>query len=282
MALAHARLAVTVLVTGGLLLSAGAGRRARADAPASAPNAGLEDEVDLASGAFVRGAIVEFEPGSHVVLKLANGELRRIPIAEVRAAIRGGRPLPLAGEPAVPGPAEPPPDLGPIPATSDLARELGKIPGPRVRLEVTSNRMAMLERQISDVEGTEIVAYHIVCMLPCRIPLPVADPQNYRIGGYGSQPTPWFKLPSADSQLRAQLSGASSHLWPPATLLGAVLFGAIGGGFLALHAIADTGRWSQITGWGFAGVGGAFLLTSGVLWAAVPDSNYSLRPLGKP
>ena len=162
--------------------------------------------------------------------------------------------------------------------TSDLGRVLAAIPGPRIRLFASADRLAILERRIGTPGSNDSVAYHVVCSLPCTATLPVADRELYRIGGYLSQATPWFSLPATDAQVQATLVRATWTLWPTASLVGGVLFGVLGGSLMAVHATMDTAEWTQTTSIGLLSVGGAFMLTSAVLWLVQPSSRVSLTP----
>jgi hypothetical protein len=161
---------------------------------------------------------------------------------------------------------------------SDLGRVLSNIPGPRLRLFATSNRASILQRRIADEGSNDSVSYHVVCVLPCKATLPAADHELYRIGGYRSQATPWFSLPAGDAQVHGDLAHATWKLWPTSSLVAGMLFVALGGSFMALHAIADTPQWTQTTGVGLIGVGGTFVATSAVLWLISPTSRVSIQP----
>ena len=253
----------------------------------------LADAVELKNGAYLRGLILEVDPASHLTLKLPSGEVRRIPIAEIASAERSGRPLKLPNAPATPsasptGPSEAPP-AGETPAPKakpqrELDRLLAAIPGPRVTLTVTANRDAYLERLIGSADG-DLVAYHLVCRVPCRLELPALDPIRYRIDGRRTEPTDWFQLPRHNAHVEADLVSNMWPLWPRALLVGGTIFGLVGGGMIGGWALdhggltSDTANstWVRDVGIGLASVGGGMYLTSGVLFLVRPTTSLGIE-----
>ncbi|HEV8547817.1 MAG TPA: hypothetical protein VGQ57_02295, partial [Polyangiaceae bacterium] len=92
------RLLVAIPALCGLSLATLEARSQTASTPSEAA---VADSVELKNGGYLRGLIVEVEPASHVSLRMPDGQLRRIPVAEIEAAERNGKPLVLA--PPAPG-----------------------------------------------------------------------------------------------------------------------------------------------------------------------------------
>jgi hypothetical protein len=260
----------------------------------------LTDAVELKNGGYLRGLIVEVDPASHVSIRLPDGQVRRIPVAEIESADRDGKTIALSGTratppapapstsgaPAVPAPPNAAPAAPPAPVTappaappvaqSELDEILRKIPGPRVRIEAEANRTAFLERLIGEPDE-DAVGYHLVCKLPCRVDLPSADLQRYRVANLRLQPTDWFHLPKYDARVRADLASDMYPIWERSMLIGGFVFGAIGGSFLGINELSGKKEWARDTGYVVAGVGGAFLITSGIFWLFSPRTSYSLE-----
>ncbi len=250
------------------------------DAPAvGAGNAAdFPDAVDMKDGSFLRGVIVEWTPGSHLTIRLPSGELRRVPAGDVRAASRAGQAMKVGPELSaqVDSPEVPRVPSEPLRPRTELEHELAGIPGPRVQLDLSSNRHAILQRRIGVDYGDSLVAYHMVCALPCKAVVPALDPQLYRIGGARAQATPWFKAPAKDAEVRAHLVRDAWQLWPGGALTAGLLLGAIGGAGYGLYAVDATGPWSKYSGLGLLGLGGGFVISSAVLWVLQPESRVAI------
>src|SRR6185503_19146483 len=235
-------LSVSLLALAAALVTPHAWGQTQAPEPTSQAGA-LSDAVELKNGAYLRGLILEVDPTSHLTLKLPNGDVRRIPIGEVAAAERSGRPLKLPGAqapaPAPPKEAPSAPGTKAAPPTRELDRLLAAIPGPRVTMTVLAGRDAYLERQIGSGDNADLVAYHLVCRAPCRMQLPALDPVRYRIDGRRTEATEWFHLPRYNAKLQADLVSDMWPLWPRALLVGSVIFGVIGGSMIGGYALAD-------------------------------------------
>ncbi len=266
-----------------------------ARAQSNVADASLTDAVELKNGGYLRGLIVEVEPASHLSIRLPDGQIRRIPVAEIESADRNGKPIALSAQasaPAAPAPstsaaaatpasttpnaAPAAPSTPPPPAQSELDGILAKIPGPRVRIEAEANRTAFLERLIGEPDE-DAVGYHLVCKLPCRVDLPSADLQRYRIANLRLQPTDWFHLPKYDARVHADLASDMYPIWERSMVIGGFVFGAIGGSFLGINELSGKKEWARDTGYVIAGVGGAFLVTSGIFWLFSPRTSYSLE-----
>ena len=286
---------LSLLTLAAALVSPLAWGQTRASEPSQA--GALADAVELKNGAYLRGLILEVDPSSHLALKLPSGEVRKIPIAEVASAERSGKPLKLgaaaeaAGEPPAapppappssapaatePAPPAPPPPMPPAP-TREVDRLLAAIPGPRVKLSVDASEGAFLEREIGKSSGT-LVAYHVVCQIPCKLELPALDPIRYRIDGNRTEATDWFKLPQSDSRIRAELASDTWGLWPPGLLVAGSMLALVGGGMIAGYALADGSDGVRNVGIGLAAGGGVLLATSGVLYLVRPTSTLSIEP----
>jgi hypothetical protein len=265
------------------------------DAGKVVPDSSLADAVELKNGGYIRGLIVEFDPTSHLNLRLPSGQVQRIAVAEIQSAERAGRPLVLAPAPAAPTPtsappapsgsatagASPSPPVAVSPAVpeqndSGLERQLAAIPGPRIRLDAFANQPSYLQRLIGRT-GEEAIAYHLVCKVPCRVDLPANDPMRYRISNVGIEPTDWFKLPNRNAKVNARLVSDMWALWPKAMLVGGVTFGLVGGSFLGINALSGDKAWARDTGFVLAGFSGAFFVTSGLIWLLHPRSRLSIE-----
>ncbi|HTQ07154.1 MAG TPA: hypothetical protein VMI54_25030, partial [Polyangiaceae bacterium] len=278
----------------------------RALAQSAAADPTLTDAVELKNGGYLRGMIVEVDPANHVSIRLPDGQVRRIPVAEIEEADRDGKPINLAGSGALapakpaanpagtpasaaplpapaatpgtpaPAPGAPAPaPAAPAPAQSELDGILAKIPGPRVHIEAEATRTAFLERLIGEPDE-DAVGYHLVCKLPCRVDLPAADLQRYRIANLRMQPTDWFRLPKYDARLHADLASDMYPIWERSMLIGGFVFGAIGGSFLGINELSGKKEWARDTGFVLVGIGGAFLVTSGIFWLFSPRTSYSV------
>jgi hypothetical protein len=286
------RLLVAIPALVGFSLATGG---VRAQTPTAASEAAVADAVELKNGGYLRGLIVEVEPGSHLSLRLANGEVRRIPVSEIESADHAGKPVNLGVAPAAPSASPDAATPGPgaaavaplapaaasaaAPApvtpqgTSELDRILMAIPGPRVKLEFHANRTSYLERRIGDPDDNA-VAYHLVCKLPCQLALPAADAVPYRIGDLRLQPTEWFQLPKYNARVRADLASDMWPVWTRSMLVGGVVFGLVGGSMYGINELSGKKEWARDTGLVLMGVSGAFFVASGLFWLLSPHSSY--------
>ena len=236
----------------------------------------VEDIVELHNGGFVRGELVELDPGHFISIRMPGGELRRIPIADVKRAMHGAKTIDLAPPPPPPVTAADAERTVDLPGASNRASELRSIleaiPGQRVRLRLITNRPSILERKLGADPGDDTVAYHIVCALPCEVRIPREDKAPYRVGGYRARATEWFTLPATDSDMDVHLVSNTWAMWPPATLIGGLVFGALGGGLLLANHEDVGGHWTKYPGFGLAGLGAGLLVSSAVLWLFEPKS----------
>jgi hypothetical protein len=257
----------------------------------------IADAVELKDGTYLRGLIIEVEPANHVSLRLPDGQVRRIAIENVKSAERGGKSLelglaptampsaaPLVGGAAAAsaGPAGPAPVVAPAPAvggpeaSTDLGRVLATIPGPRIRLQTQANRPAFLERRIGDADE-DVVAYHLVCKVPCSVELPAADPVPYRIGYSRLQPTNWFALPKYSARVKADLASDMYRVWTRSMLVGGFVFGTVGGTMYGINEASGKKPWARDTGLVLLGLSGACFLTSGLFWLFSPHTTYVIE-----
>ena len=248
----------------------------------------MADAVELKNGGYLRGLIVEFDPATHVSLRMPDGQIRSIPVAEIESAERGGKalsfaPAPpvaaavVAATPTVANSAAPAVVPAPKHAPSELERILAAIPGPRVTLEASANRSAFLERRIGETDENA-VAYHLVCKLPCRVELPVGDLVPYRVANLRLDPTDWFQVPKSNARVRVDLTSDMWPIWTRATLVGGFFFGATGGAFLGINELSGKKDWARDTGYVLLGVGGACFIASGILALFSPHTSYTLEP----
>jgi hypothetical protein len=267
-------------------------------APASS-EAAVSDAVELKNGGYLRGLIIEVQPGSHLSLRLPDGEVRRIPVAEVASAERGGKPVELAAVAAggtVPATAAAPPGAtgqappaAPLAAaapaattaaasksTAELDRILSAIPGPRVKLELDANRSSFLQRRIGE-EDENTVAYHLVCKLPCRVELPAGDPIQYRVGNMRLDPTDWFHVPKYNVRMHVDLASDMWPVWQNTMLVSGVVVGLTGASFLGINALTGQEAWARNTGYVLLGVSGASFVAAGLFWLFSPHSTYTIE-----
>jgi hypothetical protein len=263
-----------------LLIAALVAPEVRAQPAPSGPAAGqakLADAIELKNGAYLRGLILEVDPASHLSIELPTGEVRKIPIAEIAAAERSGKPLKFLESAAAAEPTRPPPRPSDSePPKRELDRILAGIRGPRVKLTLETNRDAYFERRIGS-GLSDYVAYHLVCQVPCNAELPANDPVPYRIDGDRTEPTEWFQLPRYNARIKADLVSNMWPIWPRAMLVGGTIFTLVGGGMLGGWALADGSDGVRNVGIGLAAAGGVFFLASGVLFLVRPHSTYEIE-----
>jgi hypothetical protein len=96
-------------------------------------------------------------------------------VSEIVSAERSGRPLTFVKAEAPPVNASPKRHRSP-PPSSRSARSTAfspAIPGPRVKLTLSANYDAFLERRIGrEHVQSNYVAYHFICQVPCTDELP--------------------------------------------------------------------------------------------------------------
>ena len=154
------------------------------------------DSVYLRSGGMFRGRVTEIVPGSHVQIKLENGEAKRLPWTDVDRVIVASTNVP------------PPPN----------AAKLGPAPkdGPMAHVHINAGgHQAFLIRQPA---GTSDWA--TACEAPCDQEMPIGD--TYKIAGNGFRTTKEFKL-------EAEPGGAVEL-----SVDGPNWFGIIGGGLITI------------------------------------------------
>lgn len=260
---------------------------AHAEPAAASSEAAVSDAVELKNGGYLRGLIIEVEPGSHLSLRTPDGQVRRIPLAEVASAERGGKPVDLKPPPAATGGT---PALAPVAATAaagtktappakaqtELERILAAIPGPRVKLELDANRSSFLQRRIGE-EDENTVAYHLVCKLPCRVELPAGDLVPYRVSNLRLDPTAWFRVPQYNARLKMDLASNIWPVWQNTMIVSGVVFGVTGGSFLGINALTGQEAWARNTGYVLLGVGGASFVAAGLFWLLSPHSTYTIE-----
>lgn len=268
----------------------------RAQAAPTPSEAAVADSVELKNGGYLRGLIVEVDPASHVSLRTPDGQIRRIPVAEIEAADRAGKPLALTPPPtgttptaaapaaAAAAPTGPAPNTArpaapvapPVKRQSELEHILAGIPGPRVKLAVQANRSAFLQRRIGEPDENA-VAYHLVCKLPCEVELPAEDRVPYRVSNLRLSPTEWFTVPKYNARVRVDLASDMWPVWTRSMLVSGVLFGVTGGAFVGINELSGEKQWARTTGYALLGVGGACLIASGLFALFSPRTSYSLE-----
>ena len=268
---------------------------AHAEPAAASSEAAVSDAVELKNGGYLRGLIIEVEPGSHLSLRTPDGQVRRIPLAEVASAERGGKPVDLKAPPgaatavppagAAPSPALPPvagvaatgtKPAPPAKTPTELERILAAIPGPRVKLELDANRSSFLQRRIGE-DDENTVAYHLVCKLPCRVELPAGDLVPYRVSNLRLDPTAWFRVPQYNARLKMDLASNIWPVWRNTMIVSGVVFGVTGGSFLGINALTGQETWARTTGYVLLGAGGATFVAAGLFWLLSPHSTYTIE-----
>lgn len=274
--------------------------QAHAEPAAASSEAAVSDAVELKNGGYLRGLIIEVEPGSHLSLRMPDGQVRRIPLAEIASAERGGKPVDLKPPPGAAavappaGQATPPATTGAAPgvtpvaaaaagtkpapakAPTELERILAAIPGPRVKLELEANRSSFLQRRIGE-EDENTVAYHLVCKLPCRVELPAGDLVPYRVSNMRLDPTAWFRVPQYNARLKMDLASNIWPVWQNTMIVSGVVFGLTGGSFLGINALTGQEQWARTTGYVLLGVSGASFVAAGLFWLLSPHSTYTIE-----
>ncbi|MDX2024137.1 MAG: hypothetical protein SF187_28105 [Deltaproteobacteria bacterium] len=246
--------------------------------PAAAAESGaateLSDTVELVGGGFIRGVVTEYVPKSHVVIRDAQGTLRRLPAKEIAAVRRSDGPSATAASPAATN----------VNAETSLDRVLMGIAGQRIKLKVSANKEAALERRISvDARapaGSDTVAYYLVCETPCVAVLPASDPELYRVHNQSAQPSDWFSLPRRDTAVHADLVHQAWTFMPRGLLYTGLVFAGASGVFYGLGEADVTSGWSYSVGAGSAILAGTALVASAVVWIARPKSKLTFVPSG--
>lgn len=175
----------------------------------SATSANAADEVvtlQLKNGGSVRGELVESVPNEKFVLKLATGEIRTVPWADVTAPEQAGHapaPPPAHTAPPAPAPAPPPaPRTVHVTFTSEDGGELQSYLGSSTG--TVSSTSWGPNGSYSSGGYVEVEHYQFVCSAPCSKDV---DPgATYRIGGTGKNPSRPFNL-SGNTQLTAEVGG---------------------------------------------------------------------------
>jgi len=248
----------------------------------------VSDAVELKNGGYLRGLIVEVVPGSHLSLRLADGQVRQIPIAEIASAERSGKPVELASGAPAPTATTAVPATAPVAAgataaaaaaskqPTELDRILAAIPGRRVKLELDANRSSFLQRRIGE-EDENAVAYHLVCKLPCRVELPAGDLVPYRVANMRLDPTDWFRVPQHNARLKVDLASDMWPIWRNTMIVSGFVLSATGGAFLGINALTGQEPWARDTGYVLLGVGGASFVAAGLFWLFSPHSSYTVE-----
>jgi hypothetical protein len=259
---------------------------AQAEPPPAPSESAVSDAVELKNGGYLRGLIVEVVPGSHVSLRLADGQVRQIPVVEIASAERSGKPVELGSGAAAATATNAAPATAPVAAgaaaaasgkqPTELDRILAAIPGPRVKLELDANRSSFLQRRIGEADENT-VAYHLVCKLPCRVELPAGDLVPYRVSNMRLDPTDWFRVPQYNARLKMDLASDMWPIWRNTMIVSGFVFSATGGAFLGINALTGQEPWARDTGYVLLGVGGASFIAAGLFWLFSPHSSYTVE-----
>lgn len=147
-----------------------------APTPTAAPIAHGPDEVELLSGGFVRGTLIEVTPEVRVIIVPdGSNERREIPWAEIADVARGKHAAPQPGEWAREEPTPAPAPAADVPGP-------GK---PRVHLELTRPRTVKLYEVDSEIVASGYnasmygIQYRNVCAAPCDRPIDGTRGQDF-------------------------------------------------------------------------------------------------------
>ncbi len=224
----------------------------------SATSANAADEMvtlQLKNGGSVRGELVESVPNEKFVLKLATGEIRTVPWADVTAPEQAGHapaPPPAHTAPPAPVPAPPPaPRTVHVTFTSEDGGELQSYLGSSTG--TVSSTSWGPNGSYSSGGYVEVEHYQFVCSAPCSKDV---DPgATYRIGGTGKNPSRPFNL-SGNTQLTAEVGGLLGRTMGIPIAVGGTIVGLLAASFGAILLSSKTSSdTAQVVGAASIGVG---------------------------
>jgi hypothetical protein len=190
-----------------------------------------EQIVWLTSGGVVRGRIVEFVPGQHVVLELATGELRTITWPDVAKASW------IAAEASTDATSLPSARARPAPPPAGSATT-SRAPAPGVVLHLRGDRED-LWLESKPRFGSK--PWTRVCLSPCGGTLHLAD-QSLRVSGPDARPSNAFFIEGTGGEetLHARSGSQLSHMWGQRSLGGGIALTLLGGLCYGLGRVQDS------------------------------------------
>jgi hypothetical protein len=193
----------------------------------------------LKNGGAVRGELVESVPGEKVVLKLATGEVRSVPWADIESPEAAGRPTPTASPAST--------DAGVVPDARAVSGahargDVAPAAPPTVHVSLTSEDQGVkLEMLLGTSTGTasfgtrsasvSLEHYRYICTLPCSKNVDPAE--RYRVDGPTIVPSGLFEIPDhaqltvKGGSLVARWAGATTLVIGASYGVPAVIFGAL-------------------------------------------------------
>jgi hypothetical protein len=233
---------------------------ARAQQPAPTPVSDDRYTVVTTDGSQYRGELVERVSGDHVTVKLATGEIRKIPLAEVKTEWRGV-----------------PPPAARIPGTPVQVTVIG---GAIVGAPLTYHGPDEVAIHLTNASNDGGTLYHesasgweTVCLMPCTT---TADPKtSYKL--HNSDP---FRFPAASGPLDLVAdSGArrSTVAWGAGLLLLGTAALVVAPPVLFLVPLQSDGSGNakpldSSVGWTTVAVSGAMIVAGIVLLALNPPT----------
>jgi hypothetical protein len=266
------RLLLAAAVGATCVLSAALDARAQQAPPPPPPaSPGASYFVVTNDGSQYEGELVERVTGSHLTLKLATGETRKIPLADVKAEWRAG---------------QPPPSLAVTvgPTSGVVINPLVALPGAvtGVPIEYHGPDEVRIHLTNADPSSTRGTLYHesasgweAVCQLPCST---TVDPK----GNYKLHNTDPFQFPRGDGTLDlvADIGSHRTNAGWAWALIGVGIAGVSTGPFLLVNWDPTTpdGKSKPLdpglktAGWSIIGASAALIIGGIVLLAVGPST----------
>jgi hypothetical protein len=244
-------------------------------ASAPAPSVAV-DEVHLHSGGFLRGEIVEYMPGSHVVIiPRGSTESRRIEWSEMAEIVRGGTRETTAG--TLPPP--PQPDPVPVPVAEP---EPEPQPEPQPGLELPSEGALIHINQtryhepvlLFHIDGEAVasgggytahaIAYSEICESPCDVVLKNHRGQFFIGGQKKYSPSARFRLSGDYARYDLDVTPRKKGIRIGGYVL--MVSSIVAAGFMAVGPLlVDMPKKPHANGmWAGAGLVGAFGIGGGI------------------
>jgi hypothetical protein len=234
---------------------------ARAQQPAPTPVSDDRYTVVTTDGSQYRGELVERVSGDHVTVKLATGEIRKIPLAEVKTEWRGV-----------------PPPAARIPGTPVQVTVIG---GAIVGAPLTYHGPDEVAIHLTNASNDGGTLYHesasgwqTVCLIPCTTTI---DPKtNYML--HDSEP---FRFPAGSGPLDLVAHSAGRRAmgsWGGALILLGTTALVVASPILFFVPVQSDGPGNSkpldsIVGWTNVAVSGSMIVAGIILLAARPSTS---------